>query len=112
MTRRHRTALQRARIFTAHGGKCHLCGERIDGVKQGYELDHIIALALGGKDEEANLAPAHRDCHRAKSKGDTTGAAKVKRVAAKHMGGRPKHRWPARKFNQPRFSNVKQLDRL
>lgn len=26
MTRRSWTTLQRARLFEAHGGKCHICG--------------------------------------------------------------------------------------
>ena len=86
MTRRRRTTLQRAAIFAAHNGTCHLCGGTIDGTRDAWDLDHVIPLALGGEDTDDNLRPAHRKCHRAK--GDHTKIAKGKRVAAKHTGAR------------------------
>ena len=84
--RRNWTALRRAKVFEAHGGRCHLCGERIDGTREPWELEHIIPLALGGEDDERNVAPAHVSCHRAKTLIDKGNIAKANRVRAKHIG--------------------------
>lgn len=75
-------------IFQDHLGICHICGARIDGVREPWHLDHIIPLALGGEDTEANLAPVHAKCHATKTKGDVKTIAKAKRVHAKHHGAR------------------------
>ena len=42
---------------------CYLCGNPIDGFA---EIDHVIPLSRGGKDEYNNLRPTHRHCNRAK----------------------------------------------
>lgn len=34
------------------------------------QLDHIVALCNGGKDEEANLQPLCAECHRVKTASD------------------------------------------
>lgn len=45
---------------------CRYC--RSTGLIRGATvLDHIVALALGGSDDAANLAPACTDCNDAKS---------------------------------------------
>lgn len=51
-------------VMQRDGGRCHVCGKR--GADQ---VDHIIAVALGGaKTDPANLAPIHSEpCHRAKT---------------------------------------------
>ena len=85
MTRRMSTT-RRARIFEAAGGVCHICGERIDGTRERWEVEHKVALALTGDDSDGNLAPAHASCHAAKTKEDVRLIAKAKRVAAKHHG--------------------------
>ena len=79
MKRRRWTKKQRAEIFMDHGGRCYLCNEKI-GVDEIYDLDHEIALDLGGKDEAENLRPAHQDCHRGKTKADIKLIAKGRRI--------------------------------
>ncbi len=56
-----------ARIFTAHGGLCHVCKRK---------------LRPG---DDSNLAPCCSGCHTIKTGGDVSDAAKIKRVATKHM---------------------------
>jgi 5-methylcytosine-specific restriction endonuclease McrA len=109
MKRRGHTALQRTKIFLAHSGVCHLCGEKINGTKEVWELEHVIPFAMGGKDDESNLRPAHKSCHSQKTKEDVTAIAKAKRIEAKHIGAKPKHAWPSRKFNQSFKSNTKDI---
>jgi len=92
--RRSMTPLRRARIFDAHSGTCHLCGQKI-AVGEAWEAEHIIALEISGDDSDANLAPAHVACHRAKTADDAGRIAKARRVRAKHIGAhRPKATLP------------------
>lgn len=84
MTRRM-TPLRRARIFDAHDGICHLCGCKI-GVGEAWDAEHVIALEISGDDTDENLRPAHRSCHRDKTRDDAGRIAKAKRVRAKHIG--------------------------
>ncbi len=85
--RKRWSASARLRIFLAHDGRCHVCGGKIS-VGEGWDLDHRIALALGGDDAEANLAPAHRKgCHAGKTaKEDVPAIAKAKRRQIAHVG--------------------------
>ena len=50
-----------------------------------FDFDHIQLHSLGGSDEWWNLHPLLRAAHRLKSRGDTTIAAKVKRVSRKEL---------------------------
>ena len=94
MTRRMSTS-RRARIFTAAKGICHLCGSAIDGTREPWEAEHVIALEISGDDSDDNLRPAHVACHKAKTKDDAGRIAKAKRVAAKHVGAfRPRNPLP------------------
>lgn len=53
------------RAVAARGGwKCADCNTLLD---ETYELDHVIALHLGGPDTVENLAALHADCHRKKT---------------------------------------------
>lgn len=70
---------KRARIFLAHDGVCWLCKFKI-GADEPYDIDHQVSRELGGSDEEDNLAPAHKDCHREKSKADVKAIAKSNRI--------------------------------
>lgn len=83
--RRSLSTKQRAAIFLAGDGCCHLCGGKITP-GQAWEVEHIIPLAMGGDDEGDNLRPAHAKCHRAKTSEDLTAVAKAKRREAKHRG--------------------------
>lgn len=71
---------KRAEIFLAHDGVCWLCREKItDGL---YDIDHQIAREIMGEgaDEDSNLAPAHKLCHREKTKDDVKAIAKSNRI--------------------------------
>ena len=94
MTRRSWTAKRRLALFEAHGGICHLCGGKIDGTREPWEVEHLIPVAMGGEDGEANCAPAHVTCHKVKTKTDVATIAKANRIRAKHNGARPKPRNP------------------
>lgn len=95
MARRRIGAKERAEIFLAHGGMCHLCGLKI---REGEEWDvsHAIPLAAGGADDRSNMAPAHRArCHRKQtSEIDIPLIAKVKRVRHRAMGAKLPSRNP------------------
>lgn len=108
------TKARRARIFLAHAGVCGLCGEKIAGA---YEIEHRIPWFISEDDSDANLYPAHVDCHKQKTKADKGNIAKVKRLIAKGSpetrkppkmksgGFRPKpegfkHSWPKRRFGR------------
>lgn len=87
VARKRWSASARLRIFLANDGRCHVCGGKIS-VGEPWDLDHRIALALGGDDAEPNLAPAHRKgCHAGKSaKEDVPAIAKAKRRQIAHVG--------------------------
>lgn len=84
--RKPMTPARRLRIFEAHGGKCCLCDNKIDGVREPWTIEHLIALGLGGADEDRNCAPAHEACRRDKDKLDVRAIAKAKRVKQRHLG--------------------------
>ena len=92
MSRKRWTALRRARLFDAHKGLCHICGLKIDAVREGFEVEHVIPLALGGDDDEGNCRPAHVACHKDKTADDKAQIAKANRVRAKHLGARDRPR--------------------
>lgn len=105
MTRRRSLSpTARLRIFTEHHGVCDICGDVIDGVREPWDLDHRIPLALGGEDTDDNLRPVHGRCHRgagSKTSDDVARIAKAKRVERKHMGAhRPKATIPGSKASK------------
>ncbi len=58
-----------AKLIKAQKGKCKYCGLTF---KPGdiWEVDHIIPLSLGGKDEYKNLQLLHKHCHDSKTRED------------------------------------------
>lgn len=94
--KRRMSTTRRARIFSAHGGVCHICGQTIDGTREAWDADHIIPLEISGDDTDENLRPAHRACHSRKTATeDAPTIAKAKRVHAKHTGAfKPKSTIP------------------
>jgi 5-methylcytosine-specific restriction protein A len=89
----------RLRVFNRCNGVCWLSKRKImPGEK--WELEHKLALSLGGEHRESNLAPALVIPHRAKTKIDRRVKAKNDRVRKRHLGiKKPRSitRW--RKFN-------------
>lgn len=86
MKRRHISASERARIFRDAGGICHICGDKIDGGREPWDVDHVVALEMGGDDHGDNLQPAHKSCHKAKTAGDMGQIAKATRMQQRAMG--------------------------
>jgi len=86
MTRRNMSTSRRARIFQAADGICHICNQPIDGTRDRWEVEHVIALEISRDDSDENLRPAHYRCHKEKTKEDAAIIAKCKRVEAKHNG--------------------------
>jgi len=74
------------RIWERDQGRCQLTGLKIDGLKDKYEFDHIIPLAMGGEHREGNLQLVLSTAHREKTKQDVAALAKARRLAAKHAG--------------------------
>ena len=91
---------ERLRLFTLHEGICHICGGKIDGAREAWEISHELPLELGGADDDENRKPAHYKCHRAvTAKQDIPSIAKARRQHAKHIGAQRKK---SRLWN-PRF---------
>jgi len=87
MARRRFTDKDRARIFAANDGCCHLCWQKIDGVREAWEIEHVIAWELTRDDSDGNLKPAHVACHKTKThEQDRPAINQAKRREAKHQG--------------------------
>lgn len=90
---RRMTPLRALRIFEACGGRCAACDRRLSAADD-WDVDHVIALANGGTDDDANLQILCGWCHDDKTPDDLRQAAKGKRQAAKHnVPRRFKRRW-------------------
>ena len=87
MPRKRFTDKDRARIFANAKGVCHLCNQKIDGVREKWEVEHVIAWELTRDDSDDNLRPAHVACHKQKThKQDRPVINEAKRREAKHNG--------------------------
>lgn len=96
------SAKDRARIFAAHGGICGLSGKKIRAGEP-FEIEHRIALALGGTNDDDNLYVVLVDPHREKTKTDVKAIAKAKRIEARENGTRrPRKQIPSRPFEKPK----------
>lgn len=97
MARRRFTDKDRTRIFAANNGCCHLCKGKIDGVREAWEVEHVIAWELTRDDSDENLRPAHIACHKVKThEQDRPAINEAKRRAAKFQGvKRPKQTIPS-----------------
>ena len=79
---------QRLAIWERDKGVCALCHHPINGVKEKWIVEHMIALELGGLDDEGNMAVVHKLCADEKTNGksgDHAMAAKAKRVKRAHI---------------------------
>lgn len=87
MARKRFTDKDRARIFAANKGVCHLCGQKIDGVREAWEVEHVIPWELTRDDSDDNLRPAHVACHKVKThQQDRPVINQAKRREAKYTG--------------------------
>lgn len=84
------------RVFEAYGGRCYLSGRKIMAGDK-WEVEHKLAIILGGQNRESNLAPALVAPHRVKTDADLAVKSKIARTRAKHLGIHPKgHGWNRR----------------
>lgn len=121
MARRRISTRERARIFAAHEGRCHLCEQPIQA-GEGWDVSHDRPLALLGEDGGENLKPAHRKCHQAHTAAvDAPAIAKAKRIEAAHRGFKkpagaiprpPKAPKPTSKTDQLRAMRERQYEEL
>jgi 5-methylcytosine-specific restriction enzyme A len=106
--RRSMTKARRRIVEERSAGHCAYPGCL---VSSHLEIDHVIALELGGRDDDENLVALCREHHRQKSVLDMKLIAKARRIIARQDGtrrprkpipGRPfgkqKHAWPTRRF--------------
>lgn len=78
--RKAMTAARRRRVLARTGEQCRWpgCEET-----KGLEIDHIICLGLGGKDQDDNLEPLCNPHHKIKTSRDKALIAKAKRLVRK-----------------------------
>ena len=86
--RKKLTPTAKLKLFEKHKGVCFVCSQKITGK---FVVEHIRPLALGGSNEDSNLAPVHLVCSDVKTfgkEGDLARAAKAKRqkMAALSIG--------------------------
>lgn len=75
----------RARIFDRENGTCHISGRKI-AAGEAWQLEHKVALILGGQHRETNLFPALVEPHKAKTASEMKVKAKIAAVRNKHIG--------------------------
>jgi 5-methylcytosine-specific restriction endonuclease McrA len=85
MKRRPLSTTRKLKLWETCGGVCHICEQKIR-VGERWDVEHIIPLAMGGADDESNMAPAHAACHAPKTVEDVGRIAKAKRQKARHIG--------------------------
>ena len=84
-------------IMDLQGGLCRRCKCLLDAIGVKFEVDHRIALALGGTNERTNLEALCVPCHAKKTARDLKAIAKVKRILARADGTRrPRRKIPQR----------------
>jgi len=109
--RRRFTDKDRARIFANSNGVCHICEKKIDGVREAWEIEHVIAWELTRDDSDDNLRPAHKlVCHREKThKQDRPAINQAKRREAKHNGVKRAQSKLSAKAKEPKLSRHQRL---
>jgi len=102
----------RLRIFTRANGICHISGRKIMP-GEAWDVEHILAICLGGKNVESNMAPALAKAHRSKTKQDRAQKAKNDAVQMMNLGIRRPSRIKSAGFRKaaPQRSASRPLER-
>lgn len=79
------TRRQRVEAHDRHGGLCCVCLQPI-APGEPFIDEHIVPLALGGKNDSGNRGIAHVPCAKIKTQRDRKMIDKALRVRAKHLG--------------------------
>ena len=77
--RRRILAADRSEILERQKGKCDNCGKKLNLIHKLYEIDHKKAISDGGKDTLTNFHALCLECHRKKTRKETSARAKTKR---------------------------------
>jgi 5-methylcytosine-specific restriction protein A len=91
------TKAKAVKVFLAANGVCCLCGVQIRQ-GDGWFVEHVVPLAVGGADEGDNLKPAHNKCKATKDAADAAEKARRDRIVAAGWVDRAKPKWGSRGF--------------
>ena len=80
---------ERVRRFELHGGKCHICGVKIQPGEK-WELEHVVEWELTQDNSDDNVKPAHAACHKPKTARFKKDLSRMDRARARHIGAMPK----------------------
>ena len=102
--RKHLSDKARRELFLARGGRCYLCSGKIK-VGEAWEVEHEVALCMGGLDDASNFQLAHTKCHKAKTARDKGQLAKAVRRQTRSIGAH-RSRNPMPCGRQSRFKKL------
>jgi hypothetical protein len=92
LRRRPLSTRGRLDLFLAAHGRCQRCSWSLTPGTR-WEVDHVIALALGGRDDADNMQVLCSPCHGGKTRErDVPAIAKTARIRARHLGARTSRR--------------------
>ncbi len=90
----------RLRIFERANGICHISGRKIRPGEK-WEVEHVVAIILGGENRESNMAPALVAPHKEKTKAEMAVKSKIAAVRKKDLGiTSPKQKIQSRGFQK------------
>lgn len=92
----------RLRVLKAYDSRCYLSGREIRP-GDAWELEHKVALILGGEHRESNLAPALAEFHKPKTAAEMKVKARTDALAKKHVGI---HTAPAKPIQSAPFART------
>jgi 5-methylcytosine-specific restriction protein A len=92
LRRRSLSTRERLALFLTANGRCQRCGWTLaPGTR--WDIDHVIPLALGGRDHADNMQVLCSPCHGGKThRIDVPAIARTARIRARHLGARTSRR--------------------